>query len=96
MTCNIIRDLLPLYDTNKCRKETKEIVTEHLKTCESCRELYEVMHEEVGLKKSIEIQSKPAEDNEFWCKYYGELLKKYLIIFFVVYIFLIGIKVIIK
>lgn len=93
MKCNIIRDLLPLYDTNECRKKTKEIVYKHLETCECCRELYEAMHEEIGLKKSIEVKSKPVEDNEFWCKYYGELLKKGLIIFFVVYIIFIGIKV---
>jgi len=64
--------------------------------CESCRGMYKGMHEEVGLKKSVEVQKKTGTDNEFWSKYYGKLLKKGLIIFLVVYIVLIGIKVIIK
>jgi predicted anti-sigma-YlaC factor YlaD len=94
MRCSIIRDLLPLYDINKCRKETKEIVLSHLKTCESCRELYEAMHAEVGLKNSIEIKEEPSQDNELWRKYYGVLLIKGIVIFLLIYSILIGISII--
>ncbi len=93
MRCSVIRDLLPSYDINKCRKETREIVSDHLKSCERCRELYEAMHGEVGLKDSIEVIKKPSEDNEFWRKYYGSLLVKGLVIFLVVYSILIGVSI---
>lgn len=92
MKCSIIRDLLPLYDNDKCRRQTKEIVSKHLKNCESCRELHEAMHEEVGLKNTLEVHQKPDQDNEFWYKYYRALLIKGLIIFLLVYSILIGIR----
>lgn len=37
-TCELIRDLLPLYRDGVCSGESKAIVSEHLKSCESCRE----------------------------------------------------------
>lgn len=37
ITCNVIKDLLPLYYDHMCSEETKQIVEEHLKSCESCR-----------------------------------------------------------
>jgi len=92
MKCSIIRDLLPLYETNNCRKETKDIVTNHLKTCESCRELFEAMQGEVGLKDSMEVVKAPNKDNEFWRKYYGGLLLKGIGIFLVIYGILIGVS----
>lgn len=59
MKCSIIRDLLPLYGTHKCRKETKELVTKHLESCKNCREIYEAMREEVGLKSSMHVHQAP-------------------------------------
>lgn len=41
ITCNTIIDLLPLYKEEICSEETKELVEEHLQTCESCRNLSE-------------------------------------------------------
>lgn len=37
-TCDIIKDLLPLYIDGVCSEDSKRAVEEHLKTCESCRE----------------------------------------------------------
>jgi predicted anti-sigma-YlaC factor YlaD len=85
MKCSIVRDLLPLYALNKCRRETRETVEEHLRYCEGCRELQEAMHVEVGLKDSIEVERKPAVDEKFWSRYYGGLLVKGLIVFLIVY-----------
>jgi predicted anti-sigma-YlaC factor YlaD len=94
MKCSIIRDLLPLYEVNKCRRETRKIVSSHLKSCESCRSFYKAMGEEVGLKNSIEVQQQLHQDKEFWCKYYGALLIKGFMIFLLVYSILIGIWVV--
>lgn len=93
MNCCIIRELLPLYEVNKCSKETRKIVFKHLETCEDCRGIYEVMHEEVGLKAFLKVEENLDEDRELWCKYYGAFLIKGLMIFILVYAVIIGIRV---
>jgi hypothetical protein len=37
LTCEIIRDLLPLYHDHACSDESREAVAEHLKTCAGCQ-----------------------------------------------------------
>lgn len=39
--CSVIQDLLVLYEDNVCSEETKQIIEEHVKECEECREIYE-------------------------------------------------------
>ena len=39
MNCEIVRDLLPLYEDGLCSEESCGAVEEHLKTCEACRKL---------------------------------------------------------
>ena len=39
LPCNVIVDLLPLYNEGACSEESREIVEEHLQNCENCREL---------------------------------------------------------
>lgn len=36
-TCDIIKDLLPLYIDGVCSEDSKRLVEEHIKTCESCK-----------------------------------------------------------
>ena len=38
LSCNIVRDLLPLYHDEVCSADSKAIVAEHLSGCEACRE----------------------------------------------------------
>ena len=49
ISCNIIRDLLPLYVDEAVCEETKELVEEHLFTCEDCRKEAEMMKKSVVL-----------------------------------------------
>lgn len=37
ITCEVIRDLLPLYHDGVCSNSSKSLVEEHLKNCEACR-----------------------------------------------------------
>lgn len=37
ITCDVIWDLLPLYEDECCSEESKRIVENHLKECEECR-----------------------------------------------------------
>ncbi|MCM1164851.1 MAG: zf-HC2 domain-containing protein [Lachnospiraceae bacterium] len=41
MKCEIIRDLIPLYDEKLCSGESAALVEEHIKTCAACKELLE-------------------------------------------------------
>jgi len=47
VTCEVIRDLLPLYLDGVCSQDSRQLVKEHLETCESCRrELAHLQEEE--------------------------------------------------
>lgn len=35
--CEVIQDLLPFYEDDCCSRQSRELVEEHLKTCEVCR-----------------------------------------------------------
>ncbi len=39
--CELVRDLLPLYQDGVCSESSTEFVGEHLKNCEKCREISE-------------------------------------------------------
>lgn len=54
ITCNTIKDILPLYVDEVVSDDTKIIVSEHLENCAECRQKYERM------KKGVSI---PIEDN---------------------------------
>lgn len=41
MKCDIIKDLIPLSVEGLCSEESEKEITEHIKTCENCRLLYE-------------------------------------------------------
>ena len=41
--CNVIRDLLPLYQDGVCSPESRQLVAEHLEECETCRAEWERM-----------------------------------------------------
>ena len=54
ITCNTIKDMLPLYVDEVVSDDTKNIVSEHLANCVECRKKYDSM------KKGVSI---PIEDN---------------------------------
>ena len=35
--CKVIEDVLPLYLDKVCSEQTREMVEEHLETCENCK-----------------------------------------------------------
>lgn len=41
--CDLILDLLPLYQNNLCSEGSEAIITEHLATCEKCNEILDKM-----------------------------------------------------
>jgi len=47
MKCEIIRDLMPLYLDGCCSGGSRELVEEHIETCEACRKLLGEMAQEL-------------------------------------------------
>ena len=62
-SCNIIRDLMPLYIDGACSEESKKIIEEHLKECEECRAYLSSMNEE---NKIIERLSNEKEAQKIY------------------------------
>ena len=46
-TCSIVQDLLPLYEEDMLREETKEFVDGHLAQCAACRAELDVLKADV-------------------------------------------------
>lgn len=45
VSCDVIRDLIPLYHDTVCSEKSRKYVEEHIKTCESCRRFLESLDE---------------------------------------------------
>lgn len=58
-SCNLIRDLLPLYCDGVCSKDSEEAVQEHISTCEECKKIY------LGMQQSVSIDSARYEKQQF-------------------------------
>lgn len=78
MTCFLVRDLLPLYLEDDCKSETEHVIEEHLKTCSSCRDMYDMMSEPFLLEggQAVEEAFLPEEEMRFKQRYYGLLIVK--------------------
>ena len=57
MNCEIVRDLLPLYEDGLCSEESRGAVEEHLKSCEACRKLLPEGPAEAGQEPAAEESS---------------------------------------
>ena len=44
-SCDVIKDLLPLYHDEVCSEDTKKLVEDHLAECEKCGQFYEKLLE---------------------------------------------------
>ena len=47
ISCDVIRDLLPLYKDRVCSEKSMDLVEEHLPECEDCRRYLEAMDEKL-------------------------------------------------
>lgn len=57
ITCEIIKDLLPLYYDNVCSEDSRKLIEEHLLTCEKCRdELNQIDIEIKAVKKTEDVK----------------------------------------
>lgn len=69
ISCNVIRDLLPLYLDQVCSEESKDMIENHLAECEDCREYYDKMSTDIpDIHTALSESSQTLED--------ADLLKK--------------------
>ena len=60
ISCNIIRDLLPLYVDGVVSEDTSELVESHLEECEECRKEAERIKEHLSLPDSRQAEEAEA------------------------------------
>lgn len=82
LNCEIIKDLLPLYNDNVCSEESKAAVEEHLKECEPCRT------ELSKIKDSIAVNVLRREDDSLIIGKYKRILLKKLLFLAICAVFL--------
>lgn len=78
VSCNTIRDLLPLYHDDVCSKDTKTLIEEHLKTCKECQVYLEDINSEV-FKSSFD-SNKEQEKVKLLKVFKRKLLKKNIMV----------------
>lgn len=54
ISCDIIKDLLPLYHDGVCSEDSQNMIEEHLSNCESCREELRIMENELPVTHRTE------------------------------------------
>ena len=60
ISCEIIKDLLPLYLDGVCSNDSKALIEEHLAECDSCKAELQAMKEELFMNRK-EQNLKEAE-----------------------------------
>lgn len=60
ISCDVIRDLMVLYEDNVCSEESRALVDEHIRECDACRRLYETAA--IGLP-DISLKKEGNSDN---------------------------------
>ena len=58
ITCNIVKDLLPLYCEKICSEDSHVAVETHLSTCDDCRKEYERMSGKLEINEDQRIKYK--------------------------------------
>jgi predicted anti-sigma-YlaC factor YlaD len=106
VNCSVIRDVIPLYEEKLCKTETTKLVEEHLESCVDCKMLHDDMNEDIGLWQVVKLvepivnpyrdSHKNDTENEFWRKYYGNLILRGVAIFLIAYTIIISIGMILK
>lgn len=57
--CNIIKDLIPLYIDKVCSKKSSDLIEEHLKECNECRQYMDDMKDDIkvsGIDEKLTIK----------------------------------------
>mgnify|MGYP002620669899 CR=1 FL=1 len=75
ITCEVIKDLLPLYVDDVLSSDSRALVEEHLETCEGCTDYYHALKEPEGNYK----QMRKSDEKAAFKRIKGTLKRKRLI-----------------
>jgi len=67
-SCEVIRDLLPLYHDGVCSKDSRALVEEHLKTCPACRAELEKFDKENSRMENMDEAGLLRQTAKTWRK----------------------------
>lgn len=74
VTCDVVKDLMPVYIDDCCSEDTKVVVESHIETCEDCAEELKTLSE--GYTQVRQDKKKP----ELFKKMAKKFKKKYVVI----------------
>ncbi len=85
LSCEIIQDLLPLYEENLCSAESRAAVEAHLQECPKCREMLQnvekmELHEEVPVQADAEAQAVAGSFRKVRRRWQASLLAMLLVV----------------
>jgi predicted anti-sigma-YlaC factor YlaD len=75
VSCEIVKDLLPLYIDNICSKESSLLIEEHLKECDDCRRDMENMKKELPVEVIVENLEEAKRIKKIRERWYKDMLK---------------------
>ena len=61
ISCNVVKDLLPLYIDHAVSEATYKEVADHLNSCEACRKEYEQLKKEVPIPENPDMRMESAQ-----------------------------------
>lgn len=61
ISCNVIKDLLPLYNDEVVSEDSRQLIEGHLKMCESCKREYELLHRSLILPMNRSVVQSEAK-----------------------------------
>lgn len=56
MSCNVINDLLPLYQDGLCSNESRQMIEEHIESCEECKKSLYRMGEDFSFEVDTDAE----------------------------------------
>lgn len=93
--CNLVRDLLPLYEDGVCSEESKRIVEQHLLECPSCKEFYAAMIETDKFEMTVLDADRESQKAASFRAVKRKLLQKQVLVVVIAFIllFVMGVSV---
>ncbi len=61
--CAIVQDLLVLYEDDMLQEESRQMVEEHIRSCEECMRIYEAASTRLPIKEDKETESEKLQDD---------------------------------
>ena len=80
VTCDVVKDLIILNETDKVSDDSNAIIKEHIYSCEECRKCQEYLNKSDKTMIETEIDNKALEEKNVIKKVYKKLKLKQLII----------------